>query len=268
MMILDQPHVKDSELTLDPLQAFRLDDRVVIVTGATSGLGLGFAGAVAGAGARVVIAGRRAKRLDEVAVELEVAGATVRARPTDISEPDDCAALVSFAVAEFGRVDGLVNNAGVGEARSALKQTPQEFRSVIDVNLNGTFWMAQACARVMEPGSAIVNVASVLGLIAPRFPQAAYAASKAGVIGLTRDLAQQWSRRRGIRVNALCPGYFLTEMTEAGAGQLEANVERNSMLGRFGTCDELNPAVIYLLSKASSYVTGSSLVVDGGMAAL
>src|SRR5258707_376251 len=120
----------------------------------------------------------------------------------------------------------------------------------------------------MPPGSAIVNSASVLGLVAPRCPQASYAASKAGVLGLTRDLAQQWSRRRHIRVNALCPGYFLTEMTEAGADQLRENVERNSMLGRFGEQVELDPALIYLLSSASSYVTGTSMVVDGGMAAL
>jgi NAD(P)-dependent dehydrogenase (short-subunit alcohol dehydrogenase family) len=253
---------------MDPCQAFRLDGRAVIVTGATSGLGVGFARAVAGAGGRVVIAGRRAERLSDVANELAEAGAEVRARPVDVADPDDCAALAEFALAEFGQIDGLVNNAGVGEARPALKETPEQFRSVIDVNLNGTFWMAQACARIMRPGSSIVNVSSVLGLIAPRFPQAAYAASKAGVIGLTRDLAQQWSGRRGIRVNALCPGYFLTEMTAAGAEQLAGNLERNSMLGRFGTQDELNPAVIYLLSRASSYVTGTSLVVDGGMAAL
>jgi NAD(P)-dependent dehydrogenase (short-subunit alcohol dehydrogenase family) len=120
----------------------------------------------------------------------------------------------------------------------------------------------------MTPGSSIVNVSSVLGLIAPRPPRAAYAASKAGVIGLTRDLAQQWSQRRGIRVNALCPGYFRTEMTEEGLAQLVENVERNSMLARFGTQEELDPAVVYLLSKASSYVTGTTLVVDGGMAAL
>lgn len=252
---------------MDPLRAFRLDGRVVIVTGATSGLGVGFARAIASAGGRVVLAGRRAKRLDDVARELAAQGATVRALPTDVADPDACAALVDFAMAELGKVDGLVNNAGVGEARPAVKETPETFRRVIDINLNGTFWMAQACARVMAPGSSIVNVSSILGLIAPRFPQASYAASKAGVIGLTRDLAQQWSRRRGIRVNALCPGYFLTEMTEDGAEQLLENVQRNSMLGRFGTQDELNPALIYLLSKASSYVTGTAMVVDGGMAA-
>jgi NAD(P)-dependent dehydrogenase (short-subunit alcohol dehydrogenase family) len=253
---------------MDPLQAFRLDGRVVIITGATSGLGVGFAHAVTAVGAKAVLAGRRGARLDEVAGKLAATGRQVRARPTDVADPDECAALVDFALAEFGQVDGLVNNAGIGIAGSAAKETPEQFRQVIDVNLNGVFWMAQACARVMRPGSSIVNVASVLGLIAPRFPQASYAASKAGVIGLTRDLAQQWSRRRQIRVNALCPGYFLTEMTEPGADQIRANLEVNSMLGRFGTQEELDPALIYLLSSASSYVTGTAMVVDGGMAAL
>jgi NAD(P)-dependent dehydrogenase (short-subunit alcohol dehydrogenase family) len=252
---------------LDPLQVFRLDGQVIIVTGASSGLGAGFARAVAAAGGAVVLAARRADRLKEVAAGLEATGATVRAITADVADPDACAAVVDFAVAELGRVDGLVNNAGMGEARPALKETPEQFRRVIDINLNGTFWMAQACARVMPTGSSIVNVASILGLVAPRFPQAAYAASKAGVIGLTRDLAQQWSKRRGIRVNALCPGYFLTEMTQSGLPQLQENVERNSMLGRLGTQEELDPALIYLLSKASSYVTGTAMVVDGGMAA-
>jgi NAD(P)-dependent dehydrogenase (short-subunit alcohol dehydrogenase family) len=255
------------EHIMDPLQAFRLDGQVIIVTGATSGLGAGFARAIASAGGQVVIAGRRAGRLADVAREIEAVGGTVRARPADVADPDACAALADFAVAELGKIDGLVNNAGVGEALPAVKETPETFRRVIDINLNGTFWMAQACAKVMAPGSSIVNISSILGLIAPRFPQAAYAASKAGVIGLTRDLAQQWSRRRGIRVNALCPGYFLTEMTEGGAEQLLENVQRNSMLRRFGTQDELDPALIYLLSKASSYVTGTAMVVDGGMAA-
>ena len=253
---------------MDPLHAFRLDGKVVIVTGATSGLGAGFARAVAAVGGRLVLAGRRADRLESVVADLEAAGATVRGKPADIADPDACTALADFAVAEFGQIDGLVNNAGVGEARPALAETPEQFRRVIDINLNGTFWMAQACARVMGPGSSIVNVASVLGLIAPRFPQASYAASKAGVIGLTRDLAQQWSKRKGIRVNALCPGYFPTEMTQSGLAMLQENVERNSMLGRLGTQEELDPALIYLLSSASSYVTGTSLVVDGGMVAL
>ena len=115
---------------------------------------------------------------------------------------------------QFGRVDVLVNNAGVGTAVPATRETPEQFRSVIDVNLNGCYWMAQACGRVMQPGSSIINISSVLGLTTAGLPQAAYAASKAGLIGLTRDLAQQWTGRKGIRVNALAPGFFESEMTD------------------------------------------------------
>ena len=118
-------------------------------------------------------------------------------------------------MAEFGRVDILVNNAGVGTAAPATRETPEQFRQVIDVNLNGCYWMAQACGRVMQPGSSIVNISSILGLTTAGLPQAAYAASKAGLIGLTRDLAQQWTGRKGIRVNALAPGFFKSEMTDS-----------------------------------------------------
>jgi len=260
--------IHDTEVNMCVLDSFRLDGRVVIVTGATSGLGAGFARAIADSGGTVVLAGRRADRLDEFAATLTARGASVAAKPTDVADHQQCADLVAFAMERFGRVDGLVNNAGIGEAVPAIKATPEHFRHVIDVNLNRVFWMAQACAKVMQPGSSLVNVSSVLGLIAPRFPQAAYAASKAGVIGMTRDLASQWSARKGIRVNVLCPGYFLTEMTEGGASELEANVVANSMLARFGNQEELDPAVIYLLSPASSYTTGTTLVVDGGMVAL
>ena len=126
-------------------------------------------------------------------------------------------------MAELGRVDVLVNNAGIGTAVPATRETPDEFRAVIDVNLNGCYWMAQACGRVMQPGSSIVNISSVLGLTTAGLPQAAYASSKAGLIGLTRDLAQQWTGRKGIRVNAVAPGFFASEMTDQyPEGYLEA----------------------------------------------
>jgi len=162
----------------------------------------------------------------------------------------------------------LVNNAGVGRAVPTSREKPEAFADTLQVNLSGPFHMAQACAPHMPPGSAIVNVASVLGHIAPRFPQAAYAASKAGLLGLTRNLAQEWSGRKGIRVNALCPGYFASEMTADGDQQLRDMVAEHSMLGRFGEQAELDTALIFLASPASSYVTGTSLLVDGGMAAL
>jgi NAD(P)-dependent dehydrogenase (short-subunit alcohol dehydrogenase family) len=253
---------------MDPLSRFRLTDRVVVLTGASSGLGIGFAQALGAVGAKLVLAARRMEQLEAVAASLRADGVDVCVEPADVSDPADCERLVAAAVDAFGRVDGLVNNAGVGLSVPASRITPDEFRRVTDVNLHGTFWMAQACARVMPRGSAIVNVSSVLGLMAPRFPQAPYAASKAGVIGLTRDLAQEWSGRKGIRVNALCPGYFKTDMLAGGEDELEASVRANSILGRFGEHDELHPALLFLISEASSFVTGTTLTVDGGMSVL
>ena len=162
------------------LDMFRLDGRVAIVTGASSGLGAVFARALAEAGADVVLGARRADRLAETQKAVEDAGRRAIAVPTDVARPEDCQALVDAAMAEFGRVDILVNNAGIGTAQPATRETPEQFRQVIDVNLNGCYWMAQACGRVMQPGSSIVNISSVLGLTTAGLPQAAYAASKAG----------------------------------------------------------------------------------------
>jgi NAD(P)-dependent dehydrogenase (short-subunit alcohol dehydrogenase family) len=153
----------------------------------------------------------------------------------------------------------------VGTARPATRETPDEFRSVIDVNLNGCYWMAQACGRVMRPGSSIINISSVLGLTTLGLPQAAYSASKAGLIGLTRDLAQQWTPRKGIRVNALAPGFFVSEMTDTYPdGYLETQMKR-VLSGRAGEPDELAAAVIFLAGDAAGYITGVTLPVDGGL---
>jgi NAD(P)-dependent dehydrogenase (short-subunit alcohol dehydrogenase family) len=255
-------------MTDDPLTRFRLDGRVAVVTGASSGLGTGFARTLAGVGARVVLAARRADRLKEIADELSTGGAQVATVVADVSLPEDCRRIVAEAMDAFGAVDVLVNNAGVGPAVPASRETVDGFRSVLDVNLSGAFWTAQACGAVMRPGSAIVNVASVLGLAAPRYPQAAYAASKAGLIGLTRDLAQEWSGRKGIRVNALCPGYFLTEMNAEHAQEQTEMIAANTILGRFGEHWELDGALLFLACPASSYVTGITLPVDGGYTAL
>jgi NAD(P)-dependent dehydrogenase (short-subunit alcohol dehydrogenase family) len=248
------------------LDSFRLDGRVAVVTGASSGLGAGFAVALAEAGADVVIAARRADRLAEVAALVEPTGRRALAVPTDVTRPEDCAALAAAAVDEFGRLDILVNNAGLGTAVPALRETPEEFRSVVEVNLLGAYWMAQACARVMEPGSSIVNIASVLGLVKSWAPQAAYAASKAGLIGLTRDLANQWSGRKGIRVNALAPGYFSSEMTDQMAPDMvQSFLTAHAPLARMGQQAELDAALIFLACPASSYITGVTLPVDGGL---
>jgi NAD(P)-dependent dehydrogenase (short-subunit alcohol dehydrogenase family) len=247
------------------LDMFTLEGRVAIVTGASSGLGAVFARALAEAGADVVLAARREDRLADTRAAVERAGRRALTVRTDVSRPEDCQALVDAAMSEFGKVDVLVNNAGIGTAVPATRETPEQFRSVIDVNLNGCYWMAQACGRVMLPGSSIVNISSILGLTTAGLPQAAYAASKAGLIGLTRDLAQQWTGRKGIRVNAIAPGFFESEMTEQyPPGYLEGQMARIPT-GRKGDPAELAATVVFLASDAAGYITGQTLAVDGGM---
>jgi NAD(P)-dependent dehydrogenase (short-subunit alcohol dehydrogenase family) len=255
-----------SESDIPVLDRFSLAGKVALVTGASSGLGAGFAVALAQAGADVVLAARRRAGLAAASRQIESLGRAALAVPTDVTDPDACRAAVQAAVERFGHLDVLINNAGVGTAVPALRETPAQFREVIDVNLLGAYWMAQAAAQVMPPGSAIVNIASVIGLMKSFSPQAAYAASKTGLIGLTRDLNQQWSGRRGIRVNAVAPGYFRSEMTqEIPPDKLDEYIARTSTLGRMGEQHELDTAVVFLASPASSYIAGVTLAVDGGM---
>jgi NAD(P)-dependent dehydrogenase (short-subunit alcohol dehydrogenase family) len=247
------------------LDAFRLDDRVAIVTGASSGLGVAFARALAEAGADVALGARRIDRLEDTKQFVESAGRRAIAVATDVARPEDCQRLVDKTCELLGRVDILVNNAGIGSAVPATRETPEQFRAVIDINLNGCYWMAQACGRVMEPGSSIINISSVLGITTAGLPQAAYSASKAGLIGLTRDLAQQWTGRKGIRVNAVAPGFFVSEMTEQyPPGYLESQQQRIPA-GREGNPRELAATVVFLASLAAGYVTGQTLAVDGGI---
>jgi NAD(P)-dependent dehydrogenase (short-subunit alcohol dehydrogenase family) len=246
------------------LDRFRLDGKVAVVTGASSGLGVAFAHALAEAGADVALAARREDRLASVCEGIESLGRRAIAVRTDVAMPEDCDALIARTVEQLGRVDIVVNNAGIGTAKPSTRETPDEFRRVIDVNLNGCYWMAQAAARVMEPGSSIVNISSVIALTSAGLPQAAYSASKAGLVGLTRDLAAQWTGRRGIRVNALAPGFFASEMTDQYAeGYLESQLPR-VLVGRTGDPAELAAALVFLVSDAGGYVTGVTLPVDGG----
>jgi NAD(P)-dependent dehydrogenase (short-subunit alcohol dehydrogenase family) len=246
-------------------ELFRLDAKVAIVTGASSGLGVAFAQALAEAGADVALGARRVDRLSDTARLVETAGRRALVVPTDVSEPGSCGALVEATMERFGRVDILVNNAGIGTAVPASRETPEEFRRVIEINLNGSYWMAQACGRVMKSGSSIINISSVLGITTAGLPQAAYSAAKAGLIGLTRDLAAQWSGRKGIRVNAIAPGFFDSEMTEQyPPGYLDSQKDRIP-LGRKGDACELAATVVFLASEAAGYIVGQTLVVDGGL---
>jgi NAD(P)-dependent dehydrogenase (short-subunit alcohol dehydrogenase family) len=255
-----------SEPTLSPvLDAFRLDGKVAVVTGASSGLGVAFAQALAEAGADVALGARRVERLQETKALVEATGRRAIAVATDVAKPEDCTALVEAAISELGRVDILVNNAGVGTAFPATRETPEQFRSVIDINLNGAYWMAQAAGRVMEPGSSIINISSVLGLTTAGLPQAAYAASKAGLNGLTRDLAQQWTGRKGIRVNAIAPGFFASEMTEQYPDGYLDLMQHRIPAGRTGDPRELAATVVFLAGPGAGYITGQVLPVDGGM---
>jgi len=243
-------------------------DRVAIVTGASSGLGVAMARGLAAAGARVVLAARRAEALERVAGELAKSGAAVAAVPCDVADSAAVDALVAAAGERFGPVDILVNNAGITEIGPAEKESRETFERVVAINLTGAFLCAQRCAEgMLERGrGSIVNVSSVLGMVgAGQIPQASYAASKGGLVNLTRELAAQWARR-GVRVNALAPAWFESEMTgEMFADERSLRWIRNrTPMGRPGEPDELVGPLLFLASDASSYVTGQVLPVDGG----
>jgi NAD(P)-dependent dehydrogenase (short-subunit alcohol dehydrogenase family) len=251
---------------LSIIDRFRLDEKVAVVTGASSGLGVAFAQALAEAGAKVAVGARRLDALEVTRAAVEAVGGTAIASETDVTDPEQCRRLVADTMAAFGRVDILVNNAGVGTAVPASRESPEEFRRVVEVNLFGCYWMAQAAAAVMRRGSSIVNIGSVLGSTTAELPQAAYSASKAAIIGLTRDLAQQWTGRKGIRVNAIAPGFFPTEMTDQyPEGYMEGMLQRRAPIGRPGSLEECAAAVVFLASDAASYITGILLPVDGGL---
>jgi len=238
---------------------------VAVVTGASSGLGRAFAAGLADAGADVAICARRMDRLAETAQQVKATGRRCLSIQADVTEVEDCGRVVSDAVESLGHVDVLINNAGIATSYPATREDPDEFRRVIDVNLMGAYWMAQACGRVMKPGSAIVNIGSILGSTTAGLPQAAYSSSKAAIIGLTRDLAQQWTGRKGIRVNALAPGFFPSEMLDEYEPEyLERQLTRVPV-GRVGYPQELVAAAVFLASDAASYITGVLLPVDGGL---
>lgn len=258
--------VKNETLDATSVANRPLSGRVVILTGASSGFGAHFVGVLLAAGGTVVAVARRRDRLEELASSSEHCHFVVH----DIAELDAADALVQQVVADHDHVDVLVNNAGITNVIPALREPIDSLRDVLTVNLLGPLALSQAAARAMrlnDGDGAIVNIASVIGLMSePTLPQASYAASKGGVLSMTRELANQWARY-GIRVNAIAPGIFPTEMTDelVTNGSAVEDVCQRVPMRRIGRIDELDGALMFLVSDASSYMTGQVLTVDGGL---
>ena len=251
----------------DPLALFRLDGQVIIVTGASSGLGDRFARVLHAAGATVVVAARRAQRLDRLVAELPGAVAIA----ADLSVSQDRERLVAETIDRLGTVHGLINNAGIGRMVAIEDEDLDTFRQAMEINVTALWHLSKLVAvpMVAQRYGAIVNIASMLGHVGSTpVKQAHYCASKGAVVNLTRELALQWARK-GIHVNALCPGWFDSEMT-VGMDTDEGSqrfISTNSPIPRMGETHELDGALLLLASRASTFMTGQSVIVDGGWTA-
>ena len=244
--------------------------KVAVVTGGSSGLGVTFAQAMAEVGANLEIAARRIDKLNEVADDLTKLGVKVRPFQCDVSKQDQVQSLVADTVRTFGRLDVMVNNAGVAAMSPATDIPLEEWNRVVSVNLTGTFLCARESAKQMikQGGGKIVNIASIYGAVGDVFPASPYYATKGAVVNMTRDLAVEWAPFK-INVNAIAPGFFPSEMTEGifkDPHYLEY-INKQTPLGRTGNPDDLKGAVVYLASRASDYVTGQTIFLDGGWTA-
>jgi len=250
---------------------FDLSGKTAIVTGGGTGIGRQMAQGLAEAGANLVLCARKAERCEQAASELEQLGVRAIGLGCDVRDPEQVQHVVTTAVEELGGVDVLVNNAGTVWGASPEEMPLEGWQKVIDVNLTGVFLFSQAAGRVMieRGGGVIVNIASVAGLQGgpPEIMNTiVYNASKGGVIAFTRDLACKWAQH-GIRVNSIAPGWFPSDMSGYVLERHEERLKQHIPLGRFGGPHDLEGVVVFLASDASAYVTGHTLVVDGGESA-
>lgn len=249
-------------------ELFDLTGKTAIVTGGSRGIGREMAEALAEAGASLMLCARRAEWLEETVAEFTAKGFNVAGKVCDVAKEDEVQAVVDDTVAKFGRLDILVNNAGISWGAMPEDMSIDRWRQVLDVNLTGCFLFAQAAGREMlkNNSGSIINIASIAGLTSsangPFY--AGYVASKAGLIGLTRELAASWGRR-GIRVNAIAPGFFHSRLADAVIDIYERAIQENNVIPRVGAEGELKGVTVFLASDASSYVTGQTIAVDGGM---
>jgi NAD(P)-dependent dehydrogenase (short-subunit alcohol dehydrogenase family) len=249
-------------------ELFDLNGKTAIVTGGSRGIGKEMAEALAEAGANLMLCARRAEWLDETVQEFAAKNYNVISRLADVSVPEDIQAVVDATIDNFGQIDILINNAGISWGAMPEEMTLEQWQKVINVNLTGCFLCAQAVGREMlkRQSGSIINVASISGITSsangPYY--AGYVASKAGLIGLTRELAASWGRR-GVRVNAIAPGFFHSRLADAVIDRYEGDIRDNNPIPRIGAEGELKGITVFLASEASSYVTGQTIAVDGGM---
>lgn len=252
-------HIKD---------LFDLTGKTAIVTGGSRGIGVEMAEGLAEAGANLMLCARREEWLTETVETFRGKGFNVEGVTCDVAVEADVQSVVDATIEKFGAVDVLINNAGISWGAMPEEMPLAQWRKVIDVNLTGCFLFAQIAGREMlkKQSGSIINIASIAGLSSsangPFY--AGYAASKAGLIGLTRELAASWGRK-GIRVNAIAPGFFHSRLADKVIDIYERSIQENNVIPRIGEEGELKGATVFLASDASSYITGQTIVIDGGM---
>jgi len=253
------------------MKLFNLEGRVAVVTGGNGGIGLGMAKGMASIGASIVVAGRNADKAADAVKQLQAMGTEATFIPVDVSEDKSCADLIAASAAHFGRLDILINNAGINNRKQPDEYEMSEWREVLDVNLNSAFACCQAAYPEMQKagGGKIINIGSMYSLFGGAYT-VPYAASKGGIVQMTKGLAAAWAKDN-IQVNAVLPGWIDTELTQNArrvVDGLHDNVLRRTPAGRWGDINDMAGIAAFLASPGSDFVTGTAIPVDGGYAVL